>query len=348
MKHRWLTALLLPCLLPATAAAQFQKPYAIDSIAPGVFAVVWQDMMSYPYEGNHLVVVTDRDVIVVDANRTPELTDTVIAIVRRTTNLPVTHVINTHWHADHVQGNSVYQREFPGVRIVGHPNTVAGIDSVLIPYVRDEVRTGYEDLKTRLDDETSVLPEDERAGLGRQLESLERENVLYDAVTLVKPNLLVRDSLVLDRGTGPIVIFHPGWGNTDGDLAVWLPVERVLAVGDQVTEPFPLLGWDAPRSWYRSLESMLALGPSVVLPGHGEVQRSMEFVELYRDFLRDLSTQVAEGAEAGKTLEDLQGGVDLVRYWEAFADGNERMVQAFVTRFQPEAVKRAWVELGRP
>ena len=50
-------------------------------------------------------------------------------------------------------------------------------------------------------------------------------------------------------------------------------------------------------------------------------------------------------AEAGKTLEELQGGVDLVSYWQVFADGNERMVQAFVTRFQPEAVKRAWLEL---
>ena len=334
----------------APIQAQFQKQYEIVTIADDVFAIIWQDITQYPFEGNHLVVINDDDVFVVDANRTPSLADTVIAIVRRHTQKPIRYVVNTHWHADHVQGNAVYRRELPEVMIIGHPETVTGIDTVLVPYI-DEVRRDVAAARTQLAADATVdgepFTDAQRKRAEGRLESLEREETLYEAVELARPNVLVSDSMTIDGGDRQIKIFHPGPANTSGDLVVYIPEAGVLAVGDLVTKPFPLLGWDSPGSWSRALDHLLGLDPQVVIPGHGELMRSMEYVELFRDLFRALSTQVRDGVERGRSLEELQTTIDLEHFWREFAGDNERLFQGFAAQFQPRAVERAYLELTR-
>ena len=46
------------------------------------------------------------------------------ADIARLTNQPVRFLVNTHWHPDHVSGNSLYREQWPGVAIVGTPGTL--------------------------------------------------------------------------------------------------------------------------------------------------------------------------------------------------------------------------------
>ncbi len=333
---------------PRSARAQFLKQYEIVGLADDVFAIIWQDLFAYPAEGNHLVVINEDGVVVVDANRTPSLTDTVIAIIRERTTKPVRYVINTHWHADHVQGNSVYLREFPDVQILGHPETSAGIDTVLVPWVA-EVRSEVVRLRSELEADTTAegtrLMGEQRQRLEAQLASYERENTLYDAVRLAHPTVPVTDSVIITSGNRQVVVIHPGHANTPGDLMVYLPTEGIVAVGDMVTEPFPLMGWDSPTQWPNALDNVLAREPTVVVPGHGEVLYSMEKVELFRDFFRSVTTQVQEGIAAGRSLGDITGAVDLDRFWRAFAGDDDRMYQAMISRLEPRVIERTHNEL---
>jgi len=333
------------------AAAQFEKEYKIVELADDVFAIVWQNIFQFPVEGNHLVVINDDGVVVVDANRTPSLTDTVIAIIRqRPGNKPVRQVINTHWHADHVQGNAVYLREFPDVQILGHPETAAGIDTVRVPWVA-EVALEVARLRSESEADTAAdgtsLTDEQRQPLEAQLTSYEREHRLYESVQLTHPTVLVEDSVIIASGDRRIVVVHPGHANTPGDLIVYLPAEGIVAVGDMVTEPFPLMGWDSPTQWPAALDNVLARKPRVVVPGHGEILFSMEYVELFRDFFRSVSRQVREGMDAGETLEQIRETVDLDSYWRAFAGENDRRFQAFVARLEPRLVERTYEELQR-
>lgn len=343
----WIVSLLVGA---SPLSAQFTKPYHIDEIAEGVFAIIWDDLAAYPFEGNHLVVIRDDIVLVVDSNRTPGLADTVIAIVAGRTDRPISHVVNTHWHADHVQGNAVYAARFPEVEIIGHPETAAGIDSVLVPYVA-EVRRDVVSARGVVEADTSATGEtfsdEERAGALLRLESLEREAVLYDHVVLQGPTLFVADSLVLGSGAREIRVIHPGPANTPGDLVVYLPDEGVLALGDMVTTPYPLLGWDSPVSWYHGLDDLLSRDLSVIVPGHGESMRSFEYAELFRDLFGAVTEQVTAGLEAGRSLDVIQGEVDLREFWRGFAGDNERLLTAFVERMQPTVVERAFTELRR-
>ena len=120
---------------PSPTAAQFTKPYTVVDLADDIFAIVWDDIVSVPIEGNNLVIINADDVIVVDSKRTPSLAMTVIDEIRKRTDKPVRYLINTHWHADHFYSNYVFQNEYPGVEIIGHPATTAGMNSILVPWL---------------------------------------------------------------------------------------------------------------------------------------------------------------------------------------------------------------------
>lgn len=121
--------------------------------------------------------------------------------------------------------------------------------------------------------------------------------------------------------------------------------EGILAVGDLVTRPFPLIGYDSPRSWLGALDNILARHPSAIVPGHGEVMKSTEYVELFRDLFTEATSQVADALERGIARDGLAAVVRLERFWIALANGDEARVQAFEARFQPALVERILKEM---
>ena len=54
-------------------------------------------------------VVTNDGVVVIDALGSPALAEELLAQIRRITPLPVTHVIITHYHADHIYGLQAFK-----------------------------------------------------------------------------------------------------------------------------------------------------------------------------------------------------------------------------------------------
>eukprot|EP00434_Breviolum_minutum_P001012 symbB.v1.2.000887.t1/scaffold51.1/size380723/6 len=69
---------------------------------------------------------------------TPEASPIAAALKRRGWTL--THILNTHYHGDHVGGNMELKAQFPGVKIVGH----YGTEMESIPGIDKEVAEGDE------------------------------------------------------------------------------------------------------------------------------------------------------------------------------------------------------------
>jgi len=99
---------------PAPIASGHLEPVLpITQIAPNLYVV--------PGGGcNTTVFVTSRGVVLVDT-KYKDGWDALLAQVRAVTDKPISHVINTHRHPDHAQGNT----QFPaGVRVIVHRNNV--------------------------------------------------------------------------------------------------------------------------------------------------------------------------------------------------------------------------------
>jgi len=78
--------------------------YVLEEIADGIF---WLGDGSY----QTMFVVTDEGVIAVDAP--PTLGNNILRAMRRVTSRPVTHVVYSHHHSDHVGAMSLYPEEVP-------------------------------------------------------------------------------------------------------------------------------------------------------------------------------------------------------------------------------------------
>ena len=66
--------------------------------------------------GNHTMIVGDQNVFLVDAGTTPAAARALLADMKLITDKPVRWVVNTHFHYDHTDGNSIFG---PEVEIIG-------------------------------------------------------------------------------------------------------------------------------------------------------------------------------------------------------------------------------------
>jgi glyoxylase-like metal-dependent hydrolase (beta-lactamase superfamily II) len=111
------------------------------------------------------------------------------------------------------------------------------------------------------------------------------------AAELVLPTEVFTDRVTLDLGGRTARLIHPGPGHTDHDVVVHVPDAGVVFAGDLVEQGAPAkAGPDAvPGQWPSTLDSLLALDPRVVVPGHGEPV-DPAFVRAQRDELSAGST----------------------------------------------------------
>lgn len=116
------------------AAAQGTSPdsFVVQRVADGVYAFVRREPPAMALNSNSVAIVTDSDVIVVDAEFTAAAARGVIAALRRITSKPVTYVVNTHWHDDHTAGDRAYLDAFPGVHVVAQRNTANAMRTIAV------------------------------------------------------------------------------------------------------------------------------------------------------------------------------------------------------------------------
>jgi glyoxylase-like metal-dependent hydrolase (beta-lactamase superfamily II) len=100
-------------------------PYdlAFVEVRAGIWMAYRPDPYRSPVFGNVTIVLTDQDVVVVDAGSSPRAARHVVAKIRELTDLPVTTLVNTHGHEDHVLGNQAFLEAWPDVQIVARPGT---------------------------------------------------------------------------------------------------------------------------------------------------------------------------------------------------------------------------------
>ncbi len=350
---RWLCAILgliLALLFAATPLqAQFEKPYTVTRLAEGVHAIVWGEVLDYPYEGNHLIIINDEDVVVVDANRTPSLTETVIREIRKLTDKPVRYLINTHWHADHFFTNYIYQREFPEIEIVAHPAAIEGMNRVLQPYIDATSRfvlRAEKMLASGRGPGGEPLGGEEREALAAQYEFAKDKRLpIYRQLRLVAPTMTVPSGLTLHRGNREIQVRFLGKGNTAGDLIVYLPQEKILATGDLVNKPYPFLGYEFPIAWADTLKKLLSLEAETILLGHGPVQTDKGYLEFVSALLHSLSRQAREAVRQGLTPEQAAERIDLAEYFRALAGDDKEMFDDLQSAYKLHLVRRAMEEL---
>ena len=310
--------------------------YDWQALAPGVWAAVRQDPFELPQEGNSVFVVTDQGVVVFDAGGAPVMGEAIVAKVRSVTDQPITHVVLSHWHGDHMRGLQSIRAAFPQARVLAHPHSREFIVATQERWLKRRVsmapniRKGVgEALSKNQDLSGRALIDPEKAWLQRGLaitDQLDREN---NRTVYVVPDATFEDRMTLYLGGREIQFLHLGRAHTAGDVVMWLPEEKIIATGDIVSGPIPLMPSPYTNDYVGVLAQIKDLGFKTLVPGHGPVEVDARYVDLLIDTLRSVSTQMKAFVAQGLSEEQAIEKVDFSSVRERFTHGDPFLENRF-------------------
>ncbi len=214
--------------------------------------------------GNSLLVVGSDAALLVDT-KMAALGRTIRQEAEAVAGRPLTHVVNTHHHADHTGGNQAFATD---VSLLAHKNAQ---QRLLAQF--DRYKNGIE----------GTIAQIARQGGGPAIDQvLEDARRVQDGFEHLKPESfgatkLVERDINLNIGGVEVWLRHFGPGHTDNDLVIHLPGLNVVHTGDLIFNNLhPFMDGNAGCTsvgWQQSLDAIIRLcdGATTVIPGHGEL-----------------------------------------------------------------------------
>jgi len=224
--------------------------------------------------GNTAVFVGTTGVVVVDT-KLPDWGRPVLEAIRNLTRKPITTIINTHTHGDHVSGNV----EFPAtVEVIVQENTAANMKEM-----RASTQTAP----------SGQPPNIFKANNGRGM-----------------PTKTFKDRMTIGTGADRIDLYYFGRGHTDGDAWVVFPTLRAMHAGD-IFSGKNIPGLDAVNggSGLAIADSLTKAADTIknidtIITGHSRTMTMADLRE-YAQFNRDFANDVRTAKAAGKSADEV-------------------------------------------
>ncbi|WP_217703327.1 MBL fold metallo-hydrolase [Flavobacterium agri] len=196
---------------------------------------------------------------------------------------PLKHLINTHWHFDHVDGNLWLHES--GASITAHENTL-----------RNMSRT------VTVEDWNFTFPP-------------------YPAGSL--PEKTFRKKEFLAFNGEDIAMRYYGPAHTDSDISVYFPKADILHVGDTWWNGhYPFIDYSTGGHIKGMIEATnynlrKAGDDTIIIPGHGEIGNKKQLT-VYRDMLVDIYQNVKTMKDSGKSLNQIIAAKPTSKYDAVF------------------------------
>lgn len=274
MKRRIVLGLLLAAGGVSIGVAAWQQPappsIEVEKLRDNLFVLKGGG-------GNTAVFVTATGVVVVDT-KIPGWGQPLIAKIRELTPKPVTTIVNTHTHGDHVAGNVDFP---PAVEIVVHENTKVNMEAMR------EV-AGAPQSKAW----TNIFKESNGRGL---------------------PTRTYKDRLTLGSGADRVDLRYFGRGHTNGDTWVLFVAHRIVHAGDIFSgKNLPLLDANNGGTGVEIGETLAKAAAGLgdvqgIITGHSTVM-TLDDLKTYAAFNREFREAVRAAKQAGRSVDEFVSG----------------------------------------
>jgi len=267
MKRTIVLAFICTLSLVAVVAQDTPKVIEVEQLEDNLFVLRGEGG-----GGNTAVFVTTDGVVVVDT-KNPEWGQPILAQINQLTSNPVTTLINTHSHGDHVSGNVAFSAT---VEFVAHEVTKSNME-VMRPY------TG------RTEPPVNVFADTNGHGL---------------------PTRTFSDTLSIGTGSDQVDLYHFGRAHTGGDAWVVFPALRTLHAGDAfLGKRVPFLDAENGGSGVAISDTAQKAHDTIrnvdtIITGHST---QMEWSDLneWAAFNRDFLAMVQQGRAAGRSVDEI-------------------------------------------
>jgi glyoxylase-like metal-dependent hydrolase (beta-lactamase superfamily II) len=229
--------------------------------------------------GGNIAVVTGPDgKLIIDSGYATSRAKITAAL----TNLshdPIKHLVNTHWHFDHCDGNEWMHED--GAHILAHENTKKHLAT-----------------STRVEGWDFTFPPSPKGAI---------------------PGEVFEDEKTLHFSDSTIALKYYGPSHTDGDVSAYFAEADVLHCGDTWWNGhYPFIDSSTGgniKGMIKAAESNLAkvTDKTIVIPGHGKIGGKAELTE-YRDMLVTIHDRVAALKREGKSLDEITAAKPTAAY----------------------------------
>ena len=268
---------------------------------------------------NSTLIVTKDGNIIVDTTESVEAAAEIKAEFDKISPLRTAAIIYTHGHADHVNGASVFMSE--QTEIYSNLKTV------------EFFNTQFNQLQNMLDMRGArqfgvFLPPEHTpcSGLGPSLRfNRQGQKLLF-------PTKVFENSLELTIGDVTFQLISAP-GETDDQIFIWIPEQKVLLGADNYYPAFPNLytiRGTSPRpvlQWVHSLDKMRDLHAEYLVLGHTEPifgsERITELLTMYRDAIQYVHDSTVRGMNKGKTPDQLVEEISLSEHFLEYSELRE-------------------------
>lgn len=274
MRFKFLVLAVSICILVCVGIAQAPAAFTLHDLGNGAWVAINNPAAKSARSGANAGFVIGSDgVAVIDTFENVAAAQSLLDEIRKKTNLPVRFVVNTHYHLDHVAGNSIFANA--GATILAQENVRSWERTENAKFFGPKITTQQKE----------------------EVESLGLPSVTYkDGVTLY----LDRRSLVVRSLPG----------HTGGDSVVYDSSANVVFCGDLFwNHTLPNLIDASTKPWIETLDKLVADYPTATfVPGHGEVGHVQD-VRDFRGYLVDLRALIQKAQADGKSGDALVDAV---------------------------------------
>ena len=274
------------------------EDFAIEQVADGTYVHHGKHLdIDTGYQGdicNISFVVGSKGVAVIDTGGSLKVGRQLREAIRKVTPLPILYVINTHVHPDHVYGNAAFLVDKP--IFIGHEK---------LANTMEQRRDQYAKLNAKL------LHQDAQGS------------------DLVKPTLMVKDTLTLDLGDRKLELTAHPVAHTNTDVSLIDVKTSTLFTGDLLfIERTPVVEADI-KGLIAALEKLKASPAKQVVPGHGPVAK--DWVGAINNAQRYLNILLTDVRNSIKNNEGMEKAMDTAAAsekdkWQLFEIANRRNV----------------------
>jgi len=269
--------------------AAFQQPPA--AAAPKVVEVekLRDNLWMLKGGGGNTAVFVRTDGITVVDTKNPGWGQPILDQIKKISDKPITTIINTHTHGDHVSGNV----EFPAtVEVIVQENTKTNMQEM-------RGATGI----AQNGPPTNIF----KANNGRGL-----------------PSKTFKDKMTIGKGADEINLFYFGRGHTNGDAWVVFPALRLAHAGDIFSgKNIPLLDANNGGSGVAIGDTLAKAAKSLknidtVITGHSTTMTMADLAE-YAEFNKDFMKDVQAAKKAGKSADDVAASWKIPEKYKGYA-----------------------------
>ncbi|QIO23550.1 MBL fold metallo-hydrolase [Haloarcula sp. JP-L23] len=290
------------------------KGYLVEALGDGIYWIT---------EGVYqmLFLTTGEGVVVVDAP--PTIGQNILAAIDEVTDEPITHVVYSHYHADHIGAATLYPDDAEYIAHVGtarfldrvgddnrpSPTTVFGPRTTATPSTAGQQERTPDSTGTPSEDTPSQRTPSATTPSGGMQECPARRHADGNSYTL-------------EVGDQRLELEHRGPNHAAGNVFIHAPTHRVLMFVDVV---FP--GWipfqnlaessDVP-GYIRAHDQILEYDFDTLVAGHLTRLGTPADVRTQREFITDLEANCREAiatVDLGQVVQERQP----TNLWETFA-----------------------------